>query len=58
MATMEGKWHYSATFMGGVFMGAKNRLTAAGTEIERLALPEDLIRRLTETYELLGSYQL
>ncbi len=39
-------------------MGAKNRLTAAGTEIERLALPEDLIRRLTETYELLGSYQL
>jgi len=58
LATMEGKWHYSATFMGGVFMGAKNRLTAAGTEIERQALPEGLIKKLTETYELLGSYQL
>lgn len=58
LATMEGKWHYSATFMGGVFMGAKNRLTTTGTELERLALPEGLMKKLNETYELLRSYQL
>jgi hypothetical protein len=57
LATMEGKWHYSATFMGGVFMGAKNRLTPAGTELERLPLPEKLINRLQDTYERLGRYQ-
>lgn len=58
LATMEGKWHYSATFMGGVYMGAKNRLTPAGTELERLMLPEALMSRLQETYEHLRSYGL
>jgi len=57
LATMEGKWHYSATFMGGVYMGAKNRLTPAGTELERLPLPERLIERLAESYRLLGRYR-
>lgn len=58
LALMEGRWHYSATFMGGIFMGAKNRLTAAGTELERLPLPDQLVNRLNDTYQLLGRYQL
>lgn len=58
LATMEGKWHYSATYMGGVYMGAKNRLTPAGTELERLDLPGELIRKLEEIYYMLGSYEL
>lgn len=53
LATIRGEWHYSATFMGGVFMGAKNRLTTAGVEIERLELPADLQLRLEESYEKL-----
>ncbi|ATW23698.1 lactate dehydrogenase [Candidatus Formimonas warabiya] len=55
IATMQGSWHYSATFMGGIFMGAKNRLTPSGGEIERLPLPARLIDRLQDTYKMLGS---
>jgi len=54
IATMSGKWHYSATFMGGVFMGAKNRLLKSGTEIERLDLPVNLAEKIKESYKELG----
>ncbi len=50
IGTVKGKWHYSATYMGGVFMGSKNRLTSSGVEIERLVLPEPLLASLQETY--------
>jgi len=53
LATITGRWHYSATFMGGVFMGAKNRLTPAGVELERLDLPQSLSDRLKDTYRRL-----
>lgn len=55
IATMSGKWHYSATFMGGVFMGAKNRLLKSGTEIEKLDLPLNLIEKIKESYKELGN---
>jgi len=55
IATMSGKWHYSATFIGGVFMGAKNRLLKSGTEIERLDLPVNLIEKIKESYKELGN---
>jgi len=55
IATMSGKWHYSATFMGGVFMGAKNRLLKSGTEIERLDLPDNLVEKIKESYKELGN---
>jgi malate/lactate dehydrogenase len=55
IATISGKWHYSATFMGGVFMGAKNRLLKSGTEIERLDLPVNLIEKIKESYKELGN---
>lgn len=50
LATIKGDWHYSATYMGGVYMGAKNRLNSSGIEIERLYLPELLLKRLENTY--------
>jgi hypothetical protein len=40
--------------MGGVFMGAKNRLLNSGIEIERLNLDEKLLERLEKSYEELG----
>lgn len=55
LATIRGEWHYSTTYMGGVFMGAKNRLISSGVEIERLDLPETLVTRLEETYTSLRS---
>ncbi len=54
IATISGKWHYSATFMGGIFMGAKNRLLKSGIEIERLDLPAILKGNIKRSYQELG----
>lgn len=54
LATINSKWHYSATFIGGTFMGCKNRLVPAGTELETTALNEVLLRKLNSTYKLLS----
>jgi len=51
LSTIRGQWHYSATFMGGVYMGAKNRLNPSGIELERLDLPLPLVTRLKDTYK-------
>lgn len=51
--TIKGCWHYSSNFMGGVYMGALNRLLNTGIEIERNNLDEKLIKRLKDTYERL-----
>lgn len=48
--TMEGKWHYSSNFLGGVYMGSKNRYTLGGLEIESLPLPDKLYQRLSKAY--------
>lgn len=53
LATIRGQWHYSATYMGGVFMGAKNRFIESGVEIEILDIPNELLLRLQETYRKL-----
>jgi hypothetical protein len=55
LSTIRGEWHYSATFIGGTFFGARNRLTAAGIELERNNLPEPLYNKLVETYNNLRS---
>ncbi|HAJ32634.1 MAG TPA: lactate dehydrogenase [Candidatus Atribacteria bacterium] len=55
IATMSGKWHYSATFIGGVFMGAKNRSIKSGIEIERLDLPVILVEKIKRSYQELGN---
>lgn len=51
--TIKGNWHYSATYIGGVYMGAKNRLLASGTELERLNIPNLLLNRIEKTYDRL-----
>ncbi len=55
LATIRGEWHYSATYMGGAYMGSKNRLTCTGIELERLELPQQLSKRLENTYNVLRS---
>ncbi|HIV34617.1 MAG TPA: lactate dehydrogenase [Candidatus Blautia intestinigallinarum] len=49
--TMEGKWHYSSNFLGGVYMGSRNRYTMGGLEIEPLPLPGKLYERLQKAYQ-------
>ncbi|KUO74149.1 MAG: lactate dehydrogenase [Clostridia bacterium BRH_c25] len=53
LATIRGQWHYSATFLGGVYLGARNRLLPSGIELERLPIPDELFHRLENTYESL-----
>jgi len=56
IATLKGEWHYSATFLGGVFMGVKNRLNRSGIEIERLDLPVDLFEKIKTIYKELDNF--
>jgi hypothetical protein len=52
--TLSGEWHYSSTYLGGVFLGARNRMTESGVELESLPLPEVLFRRIEKAYLELG----
>lgn len=51
LLTISGQWHYSSTSIDGIFLGAKNRMTAQGIEVEMLPLPEQLFRRIEHAYE-------
>ncbi len=51
LETISGHWHYSATYIGGVYMGARNRLLKSGTELEQYKLPEQLLSRLCNSYK-------
>ena len=53
LLTLRGEWHYGSVCLGHMFMGVKNRYTAAGLETEDLPLPDALFRRLTETQDIL-----
>ena len=50
---LRGQWHCSSTYLGGVFMGARNRVLPTGTELERLPLPRQLQDRLQITMDRL-----
>lgn len=55
MDTIYGNWHYSATYIGGVYMGARNKLLSSGTMLEQNNLHEGLMKRLSNSYEELKS---
>ena len=48
LLTLRGEWHYSSNYLGGIYMGAKNRTTAYGLELEHLSLPDALLERLKD----------
>ena len=54
---LRGQWHCSSAYLGGVFMGGRNRMTPGGVEFERLPLPRALLDRLKETEEKLKAIQ-
>ncbi len=43
---MRGEWHCGSVFLGGIYMGVKNRYTEHGLETELLALPDALYDRI------------
>lgn len=54
---LRGQWHCSSAYLGGVFMGGRNRMMPGGVEFERLPLPRALLDRLKETEEKLKAIQ-
>ncbi|WP_245157094.1 lactate dehydrogenase [Anaerovorax sp. IOR16] len=57
LLTLRGEWHYSSNFLGGIFMGCKNKLSRIGLEMEALSLPEALYGRLEKAYRGLEEIQ-
>lgn len=53
IATLKQEWQYSSIFIGGTFMGCKNKQHSTGIELERLCLPPQLKTRLKNTYSYL-----
>ena len=53
LLTLRGDWHCGSVCLGDVWFGVRNRLTAAGLEIETVSLPAPLFERLRETQALL-----
>lgn len=43
---LRGQWHCGSVFMGGIYMGVKNRYTSNGLETEILPLPDALYERI------------
>lgn len=44
---LRGEWHCGSVFLGGIFMGVKNRYTATGLETELLpSIPDPLFARI------------
>lgn len=55
LLTLRGEWHYSSNYLGGIYMGAKNRSTPRGVELEHLPLPSQLLQRLEAVVEELSA---
>lgn len=52
LGTVRGDWHYCSTFIAGTFLGARNRITQHGIEVERIKAPWQLKQKIEETYSL------
>jgi len=57
LLTLRGRWHYGSVFLGGVFMGCKNRYTPLGIETELLPLPAPVMSRIRKAADELASLQ-
>ncbi|MFL0247842.1 lactate dehydrogenase [Candidatus Clostridium stratigraminis] len=54
--TFHCSWNYSATSIGGVFIGSLNRLLPSGVELETNEFPKELYSKLEDTYDYLSNW--
>lgn len=50
LALMNGQFHYSAGFLGGIFWGSRNRQTSVGMEWEQFNFSQELASNLFDSY--------
>ncbi|MEY8000556.1 lactate dehydrogenase [Clostridium sp. Mt-5] len=56
--TIKSEWNYSSTFLGGAFMGCRNKLLPYGTQLEYYKdMKEPLFYRLEKTYNQLLKFK-
>ena len=53
LMTLRGEWHCGSVYLGGAFMGVKNRYTKTGLETEVLPIPDALFGRIKDAEEAL-----
>lgn len=51
LLALRGEWHCGSVFLGGIYMGVKNRFTENGLETEILPLPDALHDRIRTAAE-------
>ena len=51
LLALQGEWHCGSVFLGGIYMGVKNRFTENGLETEILPLPDALHARIRTAAE-------
>lgn len=57
LATIKSEWNYNSTFLGGTFIGARNRHLSSGTEFETYKnMPDALYNKLSNTYNYLANF--
>ena len=54
LMALRKQWHCGSVFLGGIYMGVKNRYTEHGLETEALALPDALYERIVFAAENLA----
>jgi len=56
ISAIKGEWHYSSTFIGGTYIGARNRIINGETELEMLELNHNLFDKIQNTYNYLKEF--
>ena len=56
ISAIKNQWHYSSTFIGGTYMGARNRTINGEIELETLELSDNLFNKLQSTYKYLKEF--
>ena len=51
LLALRGEWHCSSIYLGGIFMGVKNKINSSGLALEQLPLPDALYDRICKTAE-------
>ncbi|SFI17108.1 lactate/malate dehydrogenase, NAD binding domain [Tindallia magadiensis] len=53
IAAINGSWHYSTVFLGGVYFGCRNYVSSYGNFWESYSLPDDVFTELQNTWRKL-----